>query len=110
MATEKRLIDADALAMEIAKVKRCIQSKNSDYLTGYVSALSGVEGQIAYQPTVEVVHGRWENIRFITTGDGRAKVGDCSSCKSIERVRNYCPNCGAKIASLLVVIQIMQKN
>lgn len=44
-----------------------------------------------------VVHGRWENIRFLTTGDGRVRVGDCSSCKSIERVRNYCPNCGARM-------------
>lgn len=47
---------------------------------------------------VEVVkHGRWENIRFITAGDGRVKVGDCYACNSMERVRKYCPNCGAKM-------------
>lgn len=44
-----------------------------------------------------VVHGRWEDIRFLTTGDGRVRVGNCSSCKSIERVRNYCPECGARM-------------
>lgn len=47
---------------------------------------------------VEVVkRGRWENIRFITTGDGRVKVGDCSACNSMERVRKYCPECGCKM-------------
>ena len=41
--------------------------------------------------------GQWKNIRFITTGDGRVKFGDCSICNSMERVRNFCPNCGAKM-------------
>lgn len=44
-----------------------------------------------------VKHGRWENIRFITTGDGRVKVGDCSVCKSMERARKFCPECGCKM-------------
>lgn len=75
-----RLIDADALAMEIAKAKRCIQSKNSDYLTGYVSALSGVEGQIAYQPTVEVVHGqRLYNAHEVAEIIAEL-FGDCCAC------------------------------
>ena len=34
------------LAEEIAAVKRRIKSENSDYLTGYLSALSAVEGMI----------------------------------------------------------------
>jgi len=60
-----RLISADALAEEIAKVKRCIRSENSDYLTGYISALSGVEGQIAYMPTVDAVEVvRCENCKW----------------------------------------------
>ena len=49
---------------------------------------------VEYAP---VKYGRWEHIRMLTTGDGRVKVGDCSSCKSTEKVRNYCPNCGAKM-------------
>lgn len=35
------------LADEIATFKRCVKSENSDYLTGYLCALSVVEGMIA---------------------------------------------------------------
>lgn len=35
------------LADEIASFKRCVKSDNSDYLTGYLCALSVVEGMIA---------------------------------------------------------------
>ena len=41
-------IDAlDNIAKQIADFKRCVQSENSDYLTGYLCALSVVEGMIA---------------------------------------------------------------
>ena len=36
-----------SLAEEIATFKRCVKSENSDYLTGYLCALSAVEGMIA---------------------------------------------------------------
>ena len=39
--------------------------------------------------------GRWLNVRALTTGDGRVRVGDCSCCDSAEKLRNFCPNCGA---------------
>ena len=45
---EERMISADALRKQIAKVKRCFRSDNNDYMTGYLSALSVVEGMIAY--------------------------------------------------------------
>lgn len=35
------------LQEQIASVKRSVKSDNSDYLTGYISALSAVEGMIA---------------------------------------------------------------
>ena len=35
------------LQEQIASVKRNVKSDNSDYLTGYISALSAVEGMIA---------------------------------------------------------------
>ena len=44
------------LADEIASFKRCVKSENSDYLTGYLSALSVVEGMIA-------------DMREVTNGD-----------------------------------------
>ena len=35
------------LQEQIASVKRSVKSENSDYLTGYIAALSAVEGMIA---------------------------------------------------------------
>ena len=38
--------DIKSLKAQIADLKRCVKSLNSDYLTGYISALSAVEGMI----------------------------------------------------------------
>lgn len=35
--------DIKSLKAQIADLKRCVKSLNSDYLTGYISALSAVE-------------------------------------------------------------------
>lgn len=60
-AMEEKMISADALKKSIAKVKKCFTSENSDYKTGYISALSVVEGMIAYlidpTPTPESLEG-----------------------------------------------------
>ena len=48
MTTEEAMISADELRKQIAKVKRCFTSENSDYKTGYISAMSMVDGMIAY--------------------------------------------------------------
>lgn len=45
---EGKMISADALKNQIAKVKRCFHSENNSYANGYLSALSVVEGMIAY--------------------------------------------------------------
>ena len=55
MATEKRLIDANALKKEIVDFKLNLHPQNQDYGTGYFSALSVVEGLLAYAPTVDAV-------------------------------------------------------
>lgn len=49
------MIDEKKLLQQIADFKRCQKSKNCDYLTGYICALSVVEGMIASQPKV----GEW---------------------------------------------------
>ena len=43
-----------ALKKQISDVKRTIESPNSDYLTGYISALSVTEGMIEEIPTANV--------------------------------------------------------
>ena len=45
---QEDMISADSLKKQIAKVKRCFTSENSAYMTGYLSAMSVVEGMIAY--------------------------------------------------------------
>lgn len=109
-----RLIDADALAEEITKVKRCINSGNSDYLTGYISALSGVEGLIAYQPSVDaqpVVHGRWvyhmafddeskrDDFDVVCShcGDFLVSCYDAEEAEIFRRDYGWCSKCGAKM-------------
>ena len=52
------MISADALKKQIKKVKRCFTSENSDYMTGYLSALSVVEGMIAYLIEPELMEGK----------------------------------------------------
>ena len=49
--------DVELLKKQIADFKRAVNSvkpMNSDYLTGYISALSAVEEAIAKQPTADV--------------------------------------------------------
>ena len=46
--------NVEPLKRQIADFKRAVKSENSDYLTGYISALSAVEGMIAGQPAADV--------------------------------------------------------
>ena len=57
---QETMISADALKKQIAKVKRCFTSENSAYMTGYLSALSVVEGMIAY-----LIDGGAENVETV---------------------------------------------
>lgn len=50
---KEKMISADDLKKQIKKIKRCFHSENSDYMTGYLSALSVVEGMIAYMEAPE---------------------------------------------------------
>ena len=54
-----KLIDADALAAEVASWKRQQHSMNIDYSTGYRCALSAVEGMIASAPTIVAIPVEW---------------------------------------------------
>ena len=50
-----RYIDATDIAKQIADFKRVVNSPNSDYMTGYLCALSVTEGMIAKTPTADAV-------------------------------------------------------
>ena len=48
-------ITKESLMKKIKDVKQSVYSSNSDYMTGYLSAISGIENVVADLPTVDVV-------------------------------------------------------
>lgn len=91
MATEKRLIDANALIRRF-KVRGCFKK---DMLGCMVAKIINTAPTV---DAVEVVHGHWywkpDNDRE------RSWTLTCSVCESQEGTSesyNYCPNCGAKM-------------
>ena len=94
--------DVELLKKQIADFKRAVNAvkpMNSDYLTGYISALSVIEGAIAEQSATDVTpvkYGRWINENFYTR---------CSVCGNMaiydrygQKVESdYCPRCGARM-------------
>ena len=99
-----RLIDADALKAEIVDWKVNLHPKDTDYATGYFSALSVVEGMLAYAPTIDPESlrpkGEWE----IITDEYDNEMMRCTRCRSefydgendtVDTLHNFCPHCGA---------------
>ena len=95
MATERRLIDANAL-------KRKFDEREADDVELYGCVIvecfpaddaKEIVDQIPTVDAVEVVHGRW------TYTDGEYEIYMiCSECGWDSDFRtNYCPNCGAKM-------------
>ncbi len=97
--------DVELLKKQIADFKRAVNSvkpMNSDYLTGYISALSVVEGAIAEKPAADVspvCHGVWasEETAVTCTACGRSYDTDFEIKRNVIRDFDYCPNCGAKM-------------
>lgn len=48
------MIDEKKLLLEISELKKSTKSENSDYLSGYFSALSTIEGMIAGYPKIGI--------------------------------------------------------
>ena len=91
MATEKRLIDANALSEAVSGIGKDIKRPRAVELACLV--------MINEAPTVdavEVVHGRME---WIPTDDFEL-ILTCSVCKKTDGAsifNKFCPNCGAKM-------------
>ena len=91
--------NVEPLKKEIADLKRTIHSENTDYQTGYMSALSVVEGMIAEQPAAEVEpvrRGKWLENEY------RHYCSECGHMGlfngfGFKLESNYCPHCGAKL-------------
>ena len=115
--------DVEPLKKQIADFKRAVNSvkpMNSDYLTGYISALSVVEGEIAEQPTADVVPVRHGHIiwkRRHRSGFRHVKclhrfcnfvIEDNAPCKHIAKIDErytidepYCSECGKLLGDFL---------
>lgn len=95
MKTEKRLIDAYTLAEEIESLNVTVAGKPARWNDAKYSVLRVIAEQ-ADIDAVEVVHGRWNE--FVTPYLTHIRFYKCSVCnRRVEKVENYCPNCGAKM-------------
>ena len=106
MATEKRLIDANAY-LDVIKADHddIMQSQNVDNQMKWCEAVmfGRAVNALVKMPTVdavEVVHGHWVSeyeYDFMSCEDVRTGFS-CNRCGSYYKKRsNYCPNCGAKM-------------
>ena len=90
MATEKRLIDANALMEQMHnhyEVRNPAQNATMDECCMMVFNAPAVDA-------VAVAHGRWTLLQK----NGFAFGVTCSECNTTwDDKSNYCPNCGAKM-------------
>lgn len=99
MATEKRLIDADAMRED------WLENGENEYVYDTNAVLESIDAQ----PTIEatpVVHGRWLDNGICDHKPSRFrnpdkwtiyKCSECSYSNGRRKNANYCPNCGAKM-------------
>ena len=95
MSSEKRLIDANALAEKLETLKVRYKSLGRDAVAEDYNFVQTVLLTAPTVDAVEVVHGR-----LIETGwdEEYTAYGNCSICKADNRMsNNYCGNCGAKM-------------
>ena len=87
-----KFIDITKIKNQIADFKRAVPCSNSDYLNGYISALSVVEGMIAETPTADVVGV----VRCKDCGSYNKHYGECTRNGSHLGEDGFC-SCGAKM-------------
>ena len=103
MATVKRLIDANALYINLGKLAREPDYQHEDEIWSVGVAMA--MGEVWSAPTVdavEVVHGRWiPTYHTYYNRYGEHQIADewhCSECQIYSRDEwNYCPNCCARM-------------
>lgn len=102
MATEKRMIDANALMGTIADIMRELPDPKDHYDNGYYSGLDRVFELVEQAPSVQIVHSQWDSVFYERNGTLASYSHICPVCKYFYRDvkfkgHNYCPNCGAKM-------------
>ena len=110
MASEKRLIDANALINEIQSTAStvCLNAPwNAEWFSRLADRQEEIVAMIERQPkvnAVEVVHGEWEIIEDDYFDLVEMKCSVCGASYGFEDYEDdtpknyhYCPNCGAKM-------------
>jgi hypothetical protein len=100
-----RYIDSTDISQQIADFKKAVKSPNSDYMTGYLCALSVTEGMIDSTPTADVVevrHGYWKwEMKIEARAQNRLYCSCCDNeCLAKDNYyvkSDFCPYCGAKM-------------
>ena len=96
MATEKRLIDADALIKDWNELtKRMVRDADGKIPVDFGLVIR----ELSKTPTVdavEVVHGRWEQDGIYNRCSVCHKITMMPHLKGLARF-NFCPYCGAKM-------------
>ena len=97
MATEKRLIDANALITVFEK-----EVEQSTYSYFHLDEIVDEIISSATVDAVEVVYGEWSTIEDDYIGMTALKCSKCNEEWWFEdeppmRIYKYCPNCGAKM-------------
>lgn len=90
-----RLIDADALYMELSQeaAHRISQSDGSRFDTGRTNGIICARDSIKSATTIEPgKRGEWKQI----CGHKKYACADCGNIRPRGRA-NYCPNCGARM-------------
>ena len=105
MATEKRLIDANALEekfritkiIEVFPEWEDLSFQTKHKLVQYGKTIKMFVQDAPTVDAVEVVHGRWiEEIE--KNEEFESEMVKCSVCGQLRFFEsNYCPNCGAKM-------------
>ena len=106
MATEKRLIDANAVKKVFDNLRNGTfaleDPKTAGVIAGTVITCGILIDEIPTVDAAEVVHGRWIknwcNNSFIGHEYAECSICDCHMLDTNQFWNsNYCPNCGAKM-------------
>ncbi len=109
MATEKRLIDANAL-LEKVQFRLPIDNQNAEVIAGCVDITRRLIENAPTVDAVEVVHGRWEDMWGGKYANPRYRCSVCKEKANYKSVQDellswhdvqvltpYCPYCMAKL-------------
>ena len=106
MATEKRLIDANAVKKVFDNLRNetfaLEDPKTAGVIAGTVITCGILIDEIPTVDAVEVVHGEWSTIEDDYCGMTALQCSECNQEYWFEddppiKIYNYCPNCGANM-------------